>query len=552
MRTSRNHGIPLIIRARRCLLGAVFFSVELPLSAVGAAPAQIQPWVYDSMLELAAEGYLELPSRPLGNYSRQELSVMVGKALNAVEKNRTGTLADEYARITRLLVMDEVELKLAQEQEAVAVKRCGTAKAKAARAAEMYLRRSLQGQNRLEVMEPLKAKNDEAQAGLEYAARDYAEAQSRVKQRSRMLEYARKKQESLLTSLNGADGSSSGTELPDKSEQNAVLENAGRLRAEFLPELEANGSLDKISARQQLASNLPVKDVPDQAFKLDTELRVDSGRSSGDHGQGTRTRARVRLYPDYNIDNNWHIKGMVEWQKALSGPKYSKDGKVNFDRYYVSGNIGQVQTDIGAFGSLMAEGNIYDSKFEGVRLAAGKPVRYTLEAGKADYEGMKHTYDLAADYESAAYKVGAAYYHFAYDNDQKQYIYMGNYHHNLGIFDLGGMLLRGRESGNDGRTGYVFSLAYAPQNSWRPYTYNSWLKYYYQPRSTYVNHTMNGMAGAMSGRGGFKGWGWGCNYNLPDDWSLGLELYHLQDLDIGHSSNTIWGSVTKYFKNYRE
>ena len=107
-----------------------------PMTAGWAAPAQVQPWVYDSMLQLAAEGYMELPPRPLNAYSRQELSDMVAKALNEVEKNRTGRLSDEYARITRLLVVDEVELKLSREQEAVATSRCQTARAKAASPAE--------------------------------------------------------------------------------------------------------------------------------------------------------------------------------------------------------------------------------------------------------------------------------------------------------------------------------------------------------------------------------------------------------------------------------
>ena len=517
--------------------------------AVGwAAPAQVQPWVYDSMLQLAAEGYMELPPRPLNAYSRQELSDMVAKALNEVEKNRTGHLSDEYARITRLLVVDEVELKLSQEQEAVATSRCQRARAKAVRAAEMYIRRSVQGQNRLEVMEPLKAKHDKAQAELEYAAREYAEAKSRCMQRAELLAYAQKRQQSLLEAMNGSNGKTgnNGGALQTTAMPASVLENAGRLRAEFLSELEENGSLDKMNARQQLSSNLPVREIPDQAFKLDTELRVDSGRSSGTQ---TRTRARVRLYPDYEFAPNWHAKGMIEWQKTLSGRKFSKDGKVNFDRYYLSGKMGLVQTDIGAFGSLMAEGNVYDSKFKGVRLTAGKPVRYSVEAGKAGDDGMKRTYDLTVDYKAAAYGVGAGYYHFAYENGQRDDIYMGNYRHNVGIFDASAMLLHGREQGKSGRTGYVLTLAYAPQNSWQPYAYSSWLKYYHQPRATYINHTMNGMGGGFNG---FRGWGWGCSYNLPHDWSLGLELYHLRSLDNGRTGNTIWGSVTKYFKNYRE
>ena len=114
------------------------------------------------------------------------------------------------------------------------------------------------------------------------------------------------------------------------------------------------------------------------------------------------------------------------------------------------------------------------------------------------------------------------------------------------------MLLHGQDKGRSGKTGYVLTLGYTPQNSWQPHTYSSWLKYYYQPGSTYIRHTMNGRADDMRDNGGFKGWGIGISYNLPAAWTLGLEFYRLQDLDWGRRSNTIWFAVTKSFQNYHE
>ena len=557
------------------LLAAVLLGLQLPGRLALAAPEVVEPWVYNSIEELAAAGYLELPGHSLGSFSREELAGLVAGALKEMENNRLGSKADKYALLTRLEVMDRVQLKLAREQLHFAEQQLGRAKHRAERAAEMFARRSMEGQNRLEVMEPLKQKNDEAQKKLAFAARDYAEARSRVSELEGLWHQVQEMQKRLLEDMGGETGESltAPTVLQEgKSYQPgradyaddsikkakpeeapvATLETAGRLRAEFAGELEAAGSLDEMNAARQLSSNLPIKNVPDQRFKLDTELRYDAGYSDGIHGNGNRTRARVRMYPDYNIDGNWHARGMAEWEKTLSGPQGSKDGKVRLDRYYLSGDMGTVHTDAGVFSSLMAEGNIYDSKFKGVRFALGKPVRYTLEAGKAGQDGVRNSFDLVASYEGAGYGLDGGIYRFGFEGGSWQNIYMVNYRHNLGILDAGAMALYGKESGGRSKGGYVLTLGYKPANSWKPYTWNGWVKYYYQPSPTYLAHTMNGRADAMKLHGGFRGLGAGVSYNLPHDWSLGLEYYALKDLDYGHSSHTIWGSVTKSFKNYRE
>ncbi len=418
------------------LVASILLGLQLPGSLAMAAPAE--PWVYDSLGELAAAGYLEMPEKPLDSYSREELAGMVSKALADMEEKRTGSLADEYALLTKLEVMDEVQLKLAKEQEHFAQDHLDAARARARHAAEMLVRRSVEGQNRLEVMAPLKEKSDAAQEKLGFAARDYAEAKSRVVELTGLLQQVRQRQQQLMAEMSGmaGDGSAAassataGTGSPSLAgravqpaapgtgaqgaagQASSTLAAAGRLRAEFAGELEARGSLDEGSATRQLSSNLPLRKVPDQRFKVDAELRLDSGSSSGDHGNGSRTRFRTRIYPDYNIDGNWHLMGMLEWEKTLAGEKSSKDGRLKFDRYYLSGDIGTVHADLGVFGSNMAEGNIYDSKFKGARFSVGRPVRYTLEAGKVGRDGVKNSFDLTASYKGPDYGIDGGIYRF--------------------------------------------------------------------------------------------------------------------------------------------
>ena len=202
----------------------------------------------------------------------------------------------------------------------------------------------------------------------------------------------------------------------------------------------------------------------------------------------------------------------------------------------------------------MAEGNVYDSKFKGIRISAGNPVVYTMEYGEAN--DTDKAWNLTADYEQPTYGLGAGVYRFegGYDKDNvitdgKQSIAMARAHQKMGDVDVGAMILYGKDRGKQG-TGYVVSVSNGIEKSWQPRNRSWWLKYYYQPYETYYSHTMNGTADVMRRYGGFKGIGAGYSYTLSKDWLFNLEYYHLWDIDTNKQSNTIWGALTHYFKNY--
>lgn len=334
-----------------------------------------------------------------------------------------------------------------------------------------------------------------------------------------------------------------------------VMETFSRLRAEFLSRCLSLKYLDEEAAEEELFSSQPVQEPFGKRFKIEGEVRLDSGHSTGEEGIGNRTRLRVRLYPDYNIDNNWHARGMLEYERTLSGREGSEDGKLRLARYYLEGNIGEVKTRAGVFGSYMAEGNIYDSKFKGVHFETGSPVRYAFEYGSMD--AAKRAYNLTASYKGDGYKVEGGYYNFSDVHGATRQIYMGNYRKPLGAFDFGAMLLYGRDAKAGNGAGYVLSLSRGFKESWRAGNLAYWLKYYRQPSATYISHTMNGMADFMSSdalptRGGFRGIGIGGNYTINPNLYFALEYYWLQDLATGIYSNTIWGALTGYFQEREE
>ena len=556
-------------------------AISMLPSSVMAAPAADE-WVYEDLEQLAGAGYVELPQGDLHQLSRKDLAALVGRAMNRMESYGGTSLADEYGRVTKLLVEDKVQLGLAKEQLEAAGKIFRQREREARRDTDALARQSLRGNNRLEVMEPLQKKAQESQMRLQGAARDFAIARQRAVRRQRMADELEQRQSDIMAAMTGAasgtgpllqrtaagtgswgssatsaTGSQGSALLRDSSVQDAdAMSRISALRTEFVSELDEDGSLDKQNAH--LADDLPVKDVQRPRLHIDSEVRLSDGKTTGDRDEYhyRNSELRLRVYPDYNIDGNWHAIGMIEGKKEFGSRKDKDDEKLRLDRYYLEGNVGLAKVDAGAFGSLMAEGNIYDSKFRGIRIEGGVPVKYAFEYGKAN--DTDKAWDATADYVQPTYSIGAGVYRFegGYDknggsSDGKQSIAMANVHKLVGSIDLGAMVLYGKDRGHDG-TGYVISMANGQEQSWKPRNRSWWLKYYYQPYETYYAHTMNGTADLMRKYGGFKGWGAGYSYTLSKDWLFNLEYYHLWDLDGHKASNTIWGSLTTYFKNYAD
>lgn len=534
--------------AMLCITGGI-----LPMPAAAQAAA---PWVYDAVEELADDGYIDLGERDASTLSEKELTELVAQGLHEIDRIQQGTLADEYGRVTALMVRDEMHVKLYREQEQITRRNYDQALRTSRHAEETLARQSMRGVNRLEVMRPLQARAEAARTQLTSAARDYALTQMRREKRELAYEKLKERQNSLLTRLTAVGSGGGREDVPLVRSQ--VMDAATRLRAEFIENLAASGYTDRENAEQQLYAPVLLPDVPEKRLKIDGQIRLDSGHSTGKESGKDRTRIRARIYPDYNIDGNWHAVGMIEAEKTIAGDGGDKDGQLKFDRWYLMGRSGVTDVMVGQYGSTMAEGNVYDSKFRGIRLSAGVPITYTFEHGKID-RARKVT-GLTASYQTAVDTTEAGVYRFDKIGSAVRTIYMGNYRRPLGIFDFGAMVLHGRDHAAGNGTGYVFTLERPGAGVWRPGSYSYWLKYYRQPSATYVSHTMNGMADYMnydtSGngplRGGFRGWGAGWSYTVKKNLFFSLEYYDLQDLTTRERSRTIWGALTGYFKNYDE
>lgn len=320
-------------------------------------------------------------------------------------------------------------------------------------------------------------------------------------------------------------------------------ERLARRRVEYADELSAIGYFDRESSYMQASTEVKAPKPPEKRFKIDGEVRVDYGAHSGYKSSSDRSRARVRIYGNYNIDDNWHFISMLENEKILSGK--GEDNWMDIDRWYLTGKVGSTQVDAGAFGSFLAEGNIYDSRFTGVRVSGKEPFSYMAEAGTIKQAGFAAAAEASTTHD--IYTLGAGLYRFDLKDRGERNIYMLNVHRPLGgLYDLGLMGLLGEDESRSEK-GYVVSLTRGKENTWQRGNAYYFLKYYHQPYTTYVLHTMNGLADYMDG---FEGIGAGIHYTVKPDWLLQAEYYNLKDLEEGGRNHTFWLALSYYFSNY--
>ncbi len=271
---------------------------------------------------------------------------------------------------------------------------------------------------------------------------------------------------------------------------------------------------------------------------------VDNYRSR--HDSDDNHQLRLRLYINGKVNETWDYHAMLENKQDFH--TNAEEGKTAFERAYVTGPLGILRVTGGAFSSLMAEGNIYDTSFDGIRFEFGDVIKYSLLYGEADIERDNKMFVATASYKDYDYDAAIGYHHLNYDQgtpkDNTIWSAGGNY--DFGNYSLGAMYLHASEKDAKGdRDGYVLTFKHGRVKSWKADTYEIYTKYYEQPVHTYLAHTMTGLAGYMDG---FKGYCVGAQYALGENIVLGIEYYDLRDKITDEKNRTIWTQMIFDFK----
>ena len=282
-------------------------------------------------------------------------------------------------------------------------------------------------------------------------------------------------------------------------------------------------------------------------FAIHGEIRYNYQRNSGNKKwDWNDSRLRARVFLEARINDNWHAFGMLEANKHFLS-QHGKDDWLENRRFYVRGLTGDVLWTAGWYGYMIGEGNIFDSTVTGVTANFGSPVNYELTAGRTKAHGK--IVSANAKYLSEPAWYGGGIHHFTKDDwdNEKRTIWHAFYDYKISRDNWLGLMYLGSDlKDEDGRQhGFVATASFGKVRIWKPKTQMLQFKYYYQPRGTYMAHTMSGLAGYM--KGGFQGPAVFYQRTIFPNVVFNMEYYMLRELTTKDKANTWWTDVTYYF-----
>ena len=358
--------------------------------------------------------------------------------------------------------------------------------------------------------------------------------------------------------------------------------NVDKLAAEFADELDNLGvrvaNLEKKADNVKITGELRFRYV-DQDGAM---FKASEGRESlvGGNASNHVADLRSRIWINGMINDDWTYTGMLQNTQNLSDNAGNEDTK--FQRAYVDGKLGGMAVRAGRYNLVIADGNIYDTRADGLELSYGNNVKVKGFVGKATdditvvpvtlttYDDKVFTGDvtnggkywgLAVEGELAkGLKATAGYTQFkdmgtgfaeAHNAPPALYgktdidngIWHAGLSYDIGHFNLSAMYLKGDLSADklnnmtdNGAVnqaidqyldddGFVIGLSYKGAKAEDAGSWGAWAKYYDQGAQTYVAHTTDANTFGMTG---FKGFGVGANYTLAKNIVANVAYYNTE------------------------
>ena len=286
---------------------------------------------------------------------------------------------------------------------------------------------------------------------------------------------------------------------------------------------------------------------------------------------------RSRIWINGMINDDWTYTGMLQNTQNLSDNVGNEDTK--FQRAYVDGKLGGMAVRAGRYNLVIADGNIYDTRADGLELSYGNKLKLKGFAGKATDDITVLPYMMIEDDAVYAGDItnGGKYWGLALESELakglmatagytqfkdmgtgfveatnpgetlgKTDIDNGIWHaglsYDMGHFNLSAMYLKGDLSADklndmqDGKInkaidqyldddGFVIGLSYKGAKAEDAGSWGAWAKYYDQGAQTYVAHTTDANTFGMTG---FKGFGVGANYTLAKNIVANVAYYNTE------------------------
>ena len=350
-----------------------------------------------------------------------------------------------------------------------------------------------------------------------------------------------------------------------------------KLAAEFADELDTLGvRVDKLEKEQD-------------AVKITGQVRYSYADYNGDIN-GYHNQLRSRIWVQGQVNDSWTYTAMVQNTQDFSNDKGDEDTK--FQRAYFDGELGGLGIRAGRLPLYLVNGNLYDTRADGIFAEYGDKVKFTgfyvkptdqernftkynnddtitVEYGKA--WGVKADSKIGRMTTTLGYiklEDGDAFYNKGWNgitfNNTTKFNLDGNKIWNIGMgLEFGkdmNFTVDYLKSNFDGFTGangihykmdddgLILGLNYKGAKAIEPGSYGFYAKHYNQGRGTVIAHTMNGDYGTT----GFKGYMVGMNYTFAKNMVGALEWYDLESKAVGNdisskNMDTLWAQMMVTF-----
>ncbi|MDU4961155.1 MAG: S-layer homology domain-containing protein [Sporomusaceae bacterium] len=136
-----------------------------------------------------------------------------------------------------------------------------------------------------------------------------------------------------------------------------------KLAVEFSKELNDLGV--RVAALEKKAGNV--------SFSGNARLRYETfdnkNAAGADVAKDDTQKLRIRLDVNGQINEDWRVFGRLEATENFLTSANDTDGKVKFDQLFIQGKLGQTQLTAGRQNYVPVYGMVYDTYFEGAKVA---------------------------------------------------------------------------------------------------------------------------------------------------------------------------------------
>ena len=340
-----------------------------------------------------------------------------------------------------------------------------------------------------------------------------------------------------------------------------------KLVSEFADELDNLGV--RVAKLEKNADNVRITGTVKASYK----------DSSGGAMDGTADKSQSRLRTDIfftgEVNDNWHYVAMLRNQEFFQGQNENGETDTDFQRAYLTGNIGVVKINAGRYNENINDGNTYDTRVDGIKATVPFGDAYfTAEYGKMANIDSYDGYDASVNGKGGSVadkfwltELGGTWGNFDMfanylraDNQTSMDLNgtdnsiwgVGTKYH-TGKFGLSAMYLKGDDDTLKGTDyedadddGYVVKMTWAGANRANPGSWGLFAQYYDLGAPTVISHTMDGEYAKFKGEG-FKGFNVGGNVTVAKNMVAQVNYYDLKGKESDEHARTIWSQLVVSF-----